>query len=156
MFFDSPVGVLEIEADKTGLRRLSFCSRRAPSASAPRAPSPMEKRIARQLQRYFDDPAWRIECPLHLAAATPFQQRVWKAIAATRRGQTLTYSEIAKRLHTHPRAVGGACRTNPVPIVVPCHRVIAKSGELRGYTGPTKGRGLKVKAWLLRHEGALE
>ena len=116
----------------------------------------MEKRIARQLQRYFDDPARRIECPLHLAAATPFQRRVWKAIAATRSGQTLTYGGIAERLNTRPRAVGGACRANPVPIVVPCHRVISKSGELRGYTGPTKGKGLKVKARLLRHEGALE
>ncbi len=152
MFLDSPVGLLEIEADAAGLRRLSFCSRRKPAVSG--GTSPMEERVARELRRYFEDSSWRFGFPLNLAGASRFRRRVWQALRATSAGEILTYGGLAGRLDTHPRAVGGACSSNPLPVVVPCHRVVAQSGELRGYTGPTPERGLAVKAWLLRHEGA--
>lgn len=154
MFFDSPVGLLEIEADAGGLRRLSFRARRARRAPPAPAAAAMEERVARELRRYFEDSSWRFRFPLNLDGASGFQRRVWRALSATGAGQTLTYGGLAARLGTHPRAVGGACRSNPLPIVIPCHRVVAKSGGLRGYTGPTRRRGLAVKAWLLRHEGA--
>jgi methylated-DNA-[protein]-cysteine S-methyltransferase len=70
-------------------------------------------------------------------------------------GRTRTYGELASKLGTSARAVGGACRANPCPVVVPCHRVVAANG-LGGFAGDTSGRKLEVKRWLLRHEGSTE
>lgn len=82
---------------------------------------------------------------------TPFQQRVWQALCTIPWGETLSYGELARRLGSSPRAVAGACRANPVPLLVPCHRVTAKQG-LGGYMGQSSGEGLAIKQWLLRHE----
>ena len=107
-----------------------------------------------QLEAYFDDGTARFDWPLELRG-TPFQLRVWEALQTIPAGQTLTYGELSRRLETSPRAVGGACRANPCPIVVPCHRVVAING-LGGFAGDTSGRKLDVKKWLLKHEGALD
>ncbi|WP_235602990.1 methylated-DNA--[protein]-cysteine S-methyltransferase [Piscirickettsia litoralis] len=70
------------------------------------------------------------------------------------RGQTLTYGELAKKLQTGPRAIGAACRTNPIPVIIPCHRIVSKQG-MGGFHGKTSGKFLTIKEWLLQHEGAL-
>jgi methylated-DNA-[protein]-cysteine S-methyltransferase len=106
-----------------------------------------------QLAAYFADGAAGFDLPLSLGG-TPFQQRVWAALRAIPAGSTRTYGELAQELGTGPRAVGGACRANPCPIVVPCHRVVA-AGGLGGFAGDTSGRRLAIKRWLLQHEGAL-
>jgi methylated-DNA-[protein]-cysteine S-methyltransferase len=108
--------------------------------------------LAVELAAYFADPGHRFGLPLRLAG-TPFQRRVWEALRAIPPGRTRTYGELAAELGTSARAVGGACRANPCPIVVPCHRVVGATG-LGGFAGDTSGRKLDVKRWLLRHEGA--
>jgi methylated-DNA-[protein]-cysteine S-methyltransferase len=108
--------------------------------------------LAAELTAYFADPGHRFELPIELAG-TPFQRRVWQALRAIPPGRTRTYGDLAAELGTSPRAVGGACRANPCPIVVPCHRVVGATG-LGGFAGDRSGRKLDVKRWLLRHEGA--
>lgn len=122
------------------------------SADAPeRGPTDTATRTAvEQLEAYFRDPHHRFTIPLTLAGSA-FQQRVWTALQTIPTGTVLTYGQLARQLDTAARAVGGACRTNPVPILVPCHRVVARQG-LGGYAGEVSGDSLEIKRWLLRHE----
>jgi methylated-DNA-[protein]-cysteine S-methyltransferase len=108
--------------------------------------------VGEDLAAYFADGRHPVGLPVRLAG-TAFQRRVWAALCAIPPGRTRTYGELAADLHTSPRAVGGACRSNPCPIVVPCHRVVGAAG-LGGFAGDTSGRKLAIKRWLLRHEGA--
>ncbi|MCP4042152.1 MAG: MGMT family protein, partial [Gammaproteobacteria bacterium] len=82
---------------------------------------------------------------------TDHQLRVWNALGEIPPGETMTYGELARHLGSGPRAVGNACRSNPVPIVVPCHRVVSATG-LGGFMGDTAGEPMAIKSWLLRHE----
>jgi methylated-DNA-[protein]-cysteine S-methyltransferase len=108
-------------------------------------------RAVEQLQAYFHDPCGPFTIPLAVTG-TAFQQKVWKALQAIPPGIVLTYGELAQRCGTAARAVGGACRANPVPILIPCHRVVSRQG-LGGYAGAVTGDPLAIKRWLLRHEG---
>jgi methylated-DNA-[protein]-cysteine S-methyltransferase len=111
------------------------------------------RRVGQQLREYLSGRRTRFDLPLDLRALTDFQRRVLLAALNVPRGQTSTYAEIARRIG-HPRAaraVGQVLRRNPVPIVIPCHRVVASDGSLRGYLGSA---GVKTKAWLLALEGA--
>lgn len=119
----------------------------------PETPADLPDAIQRQLAAYFQDGATRFDLDLGLRG-TPFQRRVWEALQAIPPGTTTTYGELAAALGTSARAVGGACRANPCPIVVPCHRVVAVDG-LGGFAGDRSGRKVEVKRWLLRHEGSL-
>ncbi len=101
------------------------------------------------LQRYFVKPR-PLPLPLELHG-TDFQSRVWQALRGIPPGEVSTYGELASQLHTSPRAVGNACRQNPCPLVVPCHRVVGRNG-IGGYAGHTDGETLDIKRWLLRHE----
>ncbi len=83
---------------------------------------------------------------------TAFQQRVWEALQAIPPGTVLTYGELAVRLGTAARAIGGACRSNPIPILIPCHRVVA-GRDWEVTPGEVTGDPLGIKRWLLRHEG---
>lgn len=103
------------------------------------------------LQHYFLHGACAVG-PVLSPHGTPFQQRVWTQLRCIPRGQTLRYGELAKQLGSSARAVANACRDNPIPILIPCHRVIAASG-LGGYLGETAGQALAIKQWLLQHEG---
>jgi methylated-DNA-[protein]-cysteine S-methyltransferase len=109
------------------------------------------KQIARQLGNYFNNPQSRFSLPFELLG-TDFQMRVWNALTQIPPGKTLTYGELAARLGSGARAVGNACRNNPVSIIVPCHRVVSISG-IGGYSGKTDGREINRKKWLLSHEG---
>jgi len=86
-----------------------------------------------------------------LPDGTEFQQRVWKALQAIPGGETRRYGELAHELGSSARAVANACRANPLPILIPCHRVVASNGP-GGYMGETGGLGLAIKQWLLQHE----
>lgn len=83
---------------------------------------------------------------------TPFQQSVWTELSNIPIGETQTYGDIAKTLNSSARAVGNACRKNPIQIIIPCHRVISAKG-LGGYAGKTDGQQMNIKRWLLNHEG---
>jgi len=102
------------------------------------------------LQQYFKNPqtSFNIKADEH---GTAFQQRVWQALRDIPVGETRTYGQIARQLNSSPRAVGNACRANPLPIVTPCHRVVAANGA-GGFAGARQGRLLDIKKWLLAHE----
>ena len=116
---------------------------------APR--SRLAERAARQLERYAADPDYAFDLPL-APEGTPFQKRVWRAICAIPRGGVRAYGELAHSLGSAPRAVGQACGSNPFPLVVPCHRVVAARG-LGGFAHHAAGFHLEAKRWLLGHEG---
>ena len=107
--------------------------------------------VVAQLEAYFRDPRLPLTVPL-APGGTAFQRRVWAALQAIPAGTVLTYGELAWQLDTAARAIGGACRANPIPILIPCHRVVGRQG-LGGYTGAVTGDPLGIKRWLLRHEG---
>jgi methylated-DNA-[protein]-cysteine S-methyltransferase len=107
--------------------------------------------VVAELAAYFRDAHTPLTVPV-MRAGTPFQHRVWAALQAIPPGTVLTYGELARQLGTAARAIGNACRSNPVPILIPCHRVVARQG-LGGYTGAVSGDPLAIKRWLLRHEG---
>ena len=107
-------------------------------------------KLAPQLKAYLAGKPVRFKYRLNLSSGTPFQQKVWRAMLAIPRGETRSYAWIAKKIGKPKavRAVGAACGANPVPIIVPCHRVVASDGSLGGFGG-----GLPLKKQLLRLEG---
>ncbi|MDX8400264.1 MAG: methylated-DNA--[protein]-cysteine S-methyltransferase [Gallionellaceae bacterium] len=110
-------------------------------------------KVCAQLQAYFGDAEFQFDLPLKLSG-TEHQLKVWQAMRDIPLGQVLTYGEIAAQLKSSPRAVGQACGNNPIPIVVPCHRVVSKTG-LGGFMHRADDGGLDIKRCLLKHEGAL-
>ncbi len=107
-----------------------------------------------QLQAYLENPAFEFDMPLRLTG-THHQLAVWEAMRAIPAGETRTYGELAQAIGSSARAVGGACGANPLPIVVPCHRVVGAGGSLGGFMGAREeGFELSIKRWLLAHEGA--
>jgi methylated-DNA-[protein]-cysteine S-methyltransferase len=107
--------------------------------------------VVAALRTYFAD-AGRVPAVDVVFNGTDFQNRVWSALRTIPAGQVVTYGALAERLGSGARAVGGACRRNPVPILVPCHRVVAANG-LGGFSGDTSGRLVDIKRRLLVHEG---
>ena len=122
-------------------------------ADAPEQPPTdvVTRAVVEQLEAYFRDPRHPFAVPL-APVGTAFQQKVWKGLQSIPPGMVLTYGELARQLDTAARAIGGACRSNPVPILIPCHRVVGRQG-LGGYAGEVTGDLLAIKRWLLRHEG---
>ena len=140
---------LALRVSDEGLQALLWLPPAIP-LQAPRAGS-LAAAACAQLQAYFRDPRHAFDLPLD-RRGTPFQERVWEALAAIPAGEIRTYGSLARLLGSAPRAVGGACRANPLPIVVPCHRVVGVAGP-GGYAGESGGGLAAVKRWLLRHEG---
>ena len=149
LVMDSPIGRLAAIFDGLQLVALDFTDKRSPLVTARTAPaSALQVRI----EAYFRDARTVFELPLSLQG-TAFQRRVWEALGNIPCGQPVTYGQLARQLKTSARAIGGACRANPVPLVVPCHRVVAAAG-VGGFAGQTAGRKLAIKQWLLAHEQA--
>jgi len=117
------------------------------------ATSHLTREVLRQLQNYFRDPRQSFDLLL-APPGTPFQQRVWNALQQIPAGATRSYGELARQLGSSARAVGGACRANPIPVIIPCHRVVAAQG-IGGFMGMTAGHGLRIKHHLLVHESFL-
>jgi methylated-DNA-[protein]-cysteine S-methyltransferase len=122
---------------------------RAPAAEYATVVALLEQALARWLQQ----PSYLFELPL-IRHGTAFQQRTWHAISRIPAGEVRTYGELSAEIGGTARAVGQACGANPFPIVVPCHRVVAKTG-LGGFANASDGWLLETKRWLLRHEGVL-
>ena len=124
-----------------------------PTSERAQAPTDaLAERTLVQLERYLADPQFPFTLPL-AHAGTAFRQRVRAELAKIPVGESRTYGEIARTLHTAPRAVGGACGGNPIALVVPCHRVVGSRGSLGGFMNAVKGDPLAIKRWLLTHEG---
>ncbi|MCU7916132.1 MAG: methylated-DNA--[protein]-cysteine S-methyltransferase [Candidatus Thiodiazotropha sp. (ex Gloverina cf. vestifex)] len=115
--------------------------------------TPGLNQVLQSIKDYLADAKRPFNLDLHLDG-TPFQHRVWQALQAIPAGETLTYSALAEQIGSGARAVGNACRANPCPLVVPCHRVVAVNG-LGGFAGERCGKKLEIKRWLLRHEEGL-
>lgn len=107
-------------------------------------------RACDQIEAYFNGELRQFDLPLN-PQGTAFQRKVWSAIAAIPFGQTRSYGELAHDLDSGPRAIGTACGRNPIPIVIPCHRVLGANGALGGYSGHD---GIDTKRDLLRLEGS--
>jgi methylated-DNA-[protein]-cysteine S-methyltransferase len=145
---DSPIGPLGLIASDTALEGVLFDGRGLRSDGR----SSVLDAAARQLDAYFEGELVEFDVPLELNG-TEFQRRCWLALATIPYGQTVSYGEQARRLglgSDRARAVGAANGANPIPVVLPCHRVIGADGSLTGFGG-----GLHVKRFLLEHEGAL-
>ena len=145
---DSPIGPLALVASETALQAVLFDGRRI----AAEGTSAVLDEAARQLHAYFAGDLVEFDLPLELQG-TEFHRRCWLALASIPYGQTVSYGEQARRLglgSDAARAVGAANGRNPLPLVLPCHRVIGADGSLTGFGG-----GLHVKRFLLEHEGAL-
>ena len=144
----TPFAVLGIRTTGDTLTGIEYL----PRGAATLAPlNRLTERVCRQIERYLDDPRFRFDLPFDYRG-TDFQCRVWRAISGIPSGRTLTYVDIARRLRTAPRPVGGACGANRIPLVIPCHRVLGANG-LGGFMNARSGFPLEVKRWLLRHEG---
>lgn len=144
----SPLGKILIEGGSRGIRRLSLAAEdTAGSLSADIPPDLRE--CVKQLSEYFSGDRKDFNLPVDLEGATPFHVEIWKMIRLIPFGRTRTYTDIADVTgHPHAsRAVGHAVGQNPLPIIIPCHRVIGKDGSLTGYL-----YGLEMKRWLLAHE----
>ena len=113
--------------------------------------TPLLLKAKQQLQLYFDGTLKTFDLPL-APAGTLFQQKLWAALEDIPYGQVTSYGALSDKLNSAPRAVGGACGANPIPIIIPCHRVLAKNGGMGGYSGDG---GTDTKQQLLKLEGAL-
>ena len=147
---DAPPGRLGIRLQDNRVSAIDYVTRRTRLRSPV---TPFARHVARSLVAWFRDAASPLGLPVSLEG-TAFQQRVWAALQSIPQGEVRTYGELASELGSGARAVGNACRHNPVPVIVPCHRVVAASGA-GGYGGRTGGAVLERKLWLLRHEGIL-
>jgi methylated-DNA-[protein]-cysteine S-methyltransferase len=143
----APMCHLGAHFDGDALTRLDFLSTDTPVSTRLDARA---QHLARELEAYWSAPTHTFELRFELAG-TPFQQRVWRALREIPAGHPITYGALAKRLGTAARAVGQACGSNPLPILVPCHRVVAANG-LGGFMHAASGAPLDVKTWLLAHE----
>jgi len=149
-YFDSPVGSLLVAGDADHLHLISFPTEswtRRPQADW-RRDDPHFADAFRQLDAYFAGDLTRFDLPLRFAGTT-FQNKVWAALCGIPFGETVSYGALASRIGkpTASRAVGGANGANPLPIVVPCHRVIGSDKSLTGFGG-----GIEIKKFLLAHE----
>jgi len=143
----SPLGKILIKGSTAGVSSISFWKEDT-QGDLTDVPECL-KDCAQQLEKYFDGSLKEFDLKLDFGDAPPFHQEVWKMVKLIPYGRTRTYAEIAEIIDHHLayRAVGHANGMNPLPIIIPCHRVIGKDGSLTGYA-----YGLEMKRWLLSHE----
>ncbi len=149
---DSPIGRIEVSSDGTAVTSLAIeRAGRLPWDGLPERNTTVLDRSVAQLVEYFLGTRTTFDLPVSLAG-TAFQNAVWAELAKLPYGGVLSYGEIGRATGrpTAGRAVGGAVGANPLPIIVPCHRVLASNGRITGYSG---GNGIPTKVWLLDHEG---
>ena len=145
---DSPVGRLGICLLGDSLRHIDFLGDEVEKQSAA---EPAARAVVAAIRDYFETGQHSHTLDIELEG-TAYQRRVWQALCAIPLGQVTTYGSLAEKLGSSARAVGNACRHNPVPILVPCHRVVSRSG-LGGFAGDRDGHLVDIKRRLLAHEG---
>ncbi|MFH5923293.1 methylated-DNA--[protein]-cysteine S-methyltransferase [Roseomonas xinghualingensis] len=141
-FLHTPLGVLTLSEEDGAIVALDW------GQGCDREETPLLRRAADQLQDYMDGLRTEFDLPLN-PFGSPFRQRVWQALRDIPYGETRSYADLAATLGTASRAIGGANGANPIPIIIPCHRVIGAQGAIGGYSGEG---GLATKRWLLALE----
>lgn len=147
----SPLGLLQIEGNESGISQILFKDEHSEiTPKSVRSKSLTE--CIRQLEAYFCDDLQEFSLPLN-PSGTVFQQKVWQLLSQIPYGETRSYKTQARQLGNLKaiRAVASANGKNPIPIIIPCHRVIGSDGSLTGYAG-----GLWRKQWLLKHENSIK
>lgn len=151
--FLSPIGTILIDCDEDHLRAISIIT--SPTENIPFRKvdaSGIARAAIEQLSAYFNGSLTKFDLPLQpIGSARGDELR--QAICAIPFGQMMSYGAVARMIGSGPRAIGQACRRNPLPIIVPCHRVTAAAGAIGNYSG---GNGVETKLKLLRHEGAID
>ena len=143
----TPFAVLGISTDGELVTGVDYL----PADTKPREPrSALAREAVDQVERYLADPGYQFKLPLKIDGSE-FRKRVWNVMCEIPAGKTLTYGDVAKRLDSAARAVGGACGDNRIPLIIPCHRVVARNG-IGGFMHTTGERELNIKRWLLAHE----
>jgi len=149
----TPFATLGITTTATHVTGVRFLAPDTPALAPPRGT--IAHLACVQIQAYLDDGQFVFELPLRLAG-TRHRMEVWEAMQRIPAGATRSYGEVAAELRSSARAVGGACGANPIPLVVPCHRIVAANHRIGGFMGAkSDGFELGIKRWLLAHEGAL-
>jgi len=143
----TPFAVLGISTDGgavTGIDYLPTDVRTREAANA------LAREVVNQVEHYLADARFEFDLPLKVQGSE-FRKRVWEVMCSIPAGQTLTYGDVAKRLDSAARAVGGACGDNRIPLIIPCHRIVARNG-IGGFMHATGEHELNIKRWLLAHE----
>lgn len=146
---ESPVGRLSLTEQGGALVRIAWTDSETGDPRAQLGETPLLTRAAEQLAQYFAGARRDFDLPL-APRGTAFQRRVWAEMTRIPFGATASYGALARKTGSVARAVGGACATNPIPIVIPCHRVVGQGGALGGFSG---GAGVDTKIALLELEG---
>jgi len=141
----TPIGCIKITVNNKYLTNLKFIQKSTLKIDN----SIFVKSIEQQLQSYFSNPKFKIKIPIK-PHGTTFQKSVWNKLQEIPSGIVCTYGELAKKLNSSPRAIGQACKANPIPIIIPCHRIISKT-SVGGFMGNST-KFLKIKKNLLSHE----
>ena len=151
---DTPIGRIEVVGDSDAITAVTIeTDGHLPHDGMRERGNRVTGRAAKQLREYFVGTRHRFDVPIRLVGSE-FQKSVWNALSAISFGEVTSYGDIG-RATGRPiagRAVGGAIRANRIPLLVPCHRVLAVGGRITGYS---QGRGIPTKAWLLDHEGVI-
>lgn len=143
----TPIGGLGILTEKNNLIRIDFlCNDFQPKITK----DLFCKQVIEQLRDYFSGKQNNFDLMME-TTGTPFQHRVWQALQKIPFGKTLSYGELASKLNTSARAIGNACRANPIPVIIPCHRIVG-ANSMGGFAGARKGELCDMKQWLLQHE----
>lgn len=145
--FNTPAGWLEIEYDEHYIHRATFTQ----TPIQNRVGNHLTQTITQELHHYFNNPHHRFQLPLK-PQGTIYQQRIWNALLVIPVGRTVTYGELANAVQSSPRAIGQACKNNPLALFIPCHRVVGKTNQ-GGYMG--RADALCYKTFLLTHEHAI-
>jgi methylated-DNA-[protein]-cysteine S-methyltransferase len=149
---DSPIGRIEVVSDGRAITSLAIeHAGTLPHDDEPEHGDAVLDRAVAQLTEYFAGERHEFDLPVGLAG-TAFQLAVWEQLVQLQWGEVVSYGDLGQATGrpTAGRAVGGAVGANPIPIIVPCHRVLGASGRITGYSG---GEGIPTKSWLLEHEG---
>jgi methylated-DNA-[protein]-cysteine S-methyltransferase len=145
----TPFAMLGVRTDGRAVTELAYL------LDGERRVEPRERvaeRAVRELETYLADPEFRFSVPL-APRGTPFQRRVWDAILAIPCGESRTYQEVARTVGSMARPVGQACGSNPIALIIPCHRVVGSRGAIGGFMHTAGGEPIDIKRWLLVHEG---
>jgi len=151
LLYSAPFSLLGVTLTRGKVSGIDFLDDEQSIADACEAPlkSKSAHKVKDELDHYFEDGLYPLDLSVELVGS-PFQIKVWQTLRKIKPGNTVSYGMLARQLKSSARAIGGACRTNPVPIIIPCHRVISRQG-LGGYTGDEEQR-LDYKRYLLLHE----